>query len=101
MFREAISGEEESSDANFSFNTMMVLAIATSIDALAGGVSLAVENANIFLAIALIGGVTFSFSYAGIYIGNKFGAKYKKGAEIFGGIVLILLGLKILLEHVI
>lgn len=101
MLREAISGEEENSDADFSFNTMMVLAIATSIDALAGGVSLAVENANIFLAIALIGSVTFSFSYAGIYIGNKFGAKYKKGAEIFGGIVLILLGLKILLEHVI
>lgn len=101
MLREVFLGEEESQDADFSFKTMLVLAIATSIDALAGGVSLAVEKANIFLAISLIGSVTFAFSYAGIYIGNKFGVKYKKGAEIFGGIVLILLGLKIMLEHTI
>ena len=99
MLREAFCGEEENSDADFSFKTMLVLAIATSIDALAGGVSLAVQNENILLAICLIGSVTFAFSYAGIYIGNKFGVKYKKSAEIFGGIVLILLGVKILLEH--
>jgi len=101
MLREAFSKEEEKpADASFGVKTMLIMAIATSIDALAGGIALAMDaNTNIWGAVACIGVITFLLSAAGIKIGNIFGAKYKSKAEIAGGVILILLGLKILLEH--
>ena len=102
MLREAFSkGEEqEGSGADLSFKTMFLMAIATSIDALAVGISLAMAgNVNIFWAVALIGVVTFLLSAAGVKIGNIFGSRFEKKAQAAGGIILILLGIKILLEH--
>ena len=99
MLREALSGEEEEMNDSFSFKTMLPLAVATSIDALATGVSFAVTDTNIWLAIALVGATTFAFSAAGVKIGNVFGAKYKSKAELSGGLILILMGAKILIEH--
>ena len=93
------SREEEHQDASFAFKAMLVLAIATSIDALAVGVTFAFLQVDIFLAISLIGVTTFVLSAAGIKIGSIFGAKYKSKAELFGGIVLIAMGTKILIEH--
>ncbi len=98
-FFEALSGEEEEMNDSFSFKTMLPLAVATSIDALATGVSFAVTDTNIWLAIALAGATTFAFSAAGVKIGNVFGAKYKSKAELAGGLILILMGAKILIEH--
>ena len=91
-------GEEEQLDDSFSVKTMLPLAVATSIDALAVGVSFACIDVDIVPAIAIIGTTTFILSAVGIKIGNVFGAKYKSKAEFLGGAVLILLGLKILLE---
>ncbi len=103
MLREAFSKEEECEDCkggDFRFKTMFVMAIATSVDALAIGISLAMAgNVNIWLAVAFIGVITLLMSALGVKIGNVFGAKYEKKAEAAGGIILILLGLKILLEH--
>lgn len=101
MLREALSGdEEETADADLSVKTMFVMAIATSIDALAVGISLAMAGvSNIFLAVLLIGATTFVLSAIGVKVGNVFGSRYEKKAEIVGGIILILLGVKILLEH--
>ena len=99
MIREALSGEEEEHDASFSFRTMLPLAVATSIDALAVGISFAFLGVDILSAASIIGITTFVLSGVGVYVGNVFGAKYKSKAEIVGGIVLILIGLKILLEH--
>lgn len=100
MLREALSKEEEEEmNASFSFKTMLPLAIATSIDALATGVSFAVTDTNIWLAISLVGVTTFVFSAAGVKIGNAFGLKYKSKAEVVGGLILILMGVKILVEH--
>lgn len=79
--------------------TMLPLAVATSIDALAVGVTFAFLQVNIVPAISFIGATTFILSAIGIRIGNIFGAKYKSKAELVGGIVLILMGVKILLEH--
>ncbi len=98
MIYEAIRGEEEH-DASVSFKVMLPLAIGTSIDAMAAGITLAFESVNIFIAIAIIGVTTFAFSAIGVKIGNIFGAKFKNKAEIFGGAVLIILGAKILIEH--
>ena len=90
----------EEQDADLSVKTMFVMAIATSIDALAVGVSLAMAgNVNIFLAVALIGVVTFILSAVGVKIGNVFGSRFEKKAQLAGGVILVLLGLKILLEH--
>ena len=87
-------------DADLSVKTMFLMAVATSIDALAVGVSLAMAgNVNIWRAAVLIGLCTCGFSAAGVQIGNVFGAKYEKKAQLAGGVILILLGLKILLEH--
>ena len=103
MLREALSkecdcGEEDNGD--LGFKTMLVMAIATSIDALAVGISLAMAgNVNIFTAVLLIGIVTFWFSFAGVKIGNLFGSRFEKKAELAGGVILVLLGVKILLEH--
>ena len=101
MLKEAFSkDEEEGCCCDLSFKTMFVMAIATSIDALAVGISLAMAgDVNIWLAIALIGVTTFSFSGLGVKIGNVFGSRFEQKAQIAGGVILILLGLKILLEH--
>ena len=99
MIREALGHEEECLDASFSVKTMIPLAVATSIDALATGVTFAFLRVNILPAVLFIGCTTFALSALGLKIGNVFGAKYKSGAELFGGVVLILMGCKILLEH--
>ena len=101
MLKEAFSNEEEGCcGCDLSFKTMLVMAIATSIDALAVGISLAMAgNVNIWLAILLIGFTTFGFSGLGVKIGNVFGSRFEQKAQIAGGAILILLGLKILLEH--
>ena len=102
MIREALGdGEEETADADLSFKTMLVLAIATSIDALAVGISLSMAgDVNILAAVLLIGITTCVISAAGVKIGNVCGCRYEKKAQIVGGVILILLGVKILLEHV-
>ena len=104
MLKEAFSKEEEEKDggenADLSPKTMLVMAIATSIDALAVGISLAMAgNVNIFMAVLLIGVITFAMSAMGVKIGNVFGSRYEKKAQAAGGIILIFLGAKILLEH--
>ena len=103
MLQEAMSKEEEcgcENSADLSLKTMFVMAVATSIDALAVGISLArVGNVNIFFAVALIGICTCLLSMLGVKIGNVFGSRFESKAEIAGGVILILLGLKILLEH--
>ena len=102
MLKEAFSeGEcENCGDADLSVKTMFVMAVATSIDALAVGISLAMAgNVNIFAAVLLIGVITFLLSGLGVKIGNIFGSRYEKGAQIAGGVILIGLGIKILLEH--
>lgn len=100
MIKEGFSKEENETDASFSFKNMLLLAIATSIDALAVGVTFALLlDVNIFHAVSLIGMTTFILSAIGIKIGSVFGMKYKSAAEITGGIILILMGTKILLEH--
>lgn len=99
MIKEALSKEEDEHDASFSFRTMLPLAVATSIDALAVGISFAFLGVDIVEAAILIGITTFVLSGVGVYVGNIFGAKYKSKAELVGGVVLILIGLKILFEH--
>ncbi|MDD4080948.1 MAG: manganese efflux pump MntP family protein [Eubacteriales bacterium] len=103
MLREAItkpSSCDYEAGADFSAKTMFTMAVATSIDALAVGVSLAFAgNVNIWAAIALIGATTYALSAAGVKIGSIFGDKYEKKAQIAGGVILIILGFKILLEH--
>ena len=99
MIREAVWGDEESGDADFGVRKMFLMAVATSIDALAVGVSLAFVGVDIFSAALTIGVVTFAFSFAGIYLGRRVGSKLGKKAGILGGIVLIAIGIKILIEH--
>ena len=82
-----------------SFKTMLILAIATSIDALAVGVTFAFLKVNIWKSVLVIGITTFLFSFFGVKIGNVFGSRYSKTAEMVGGVILILLGIKILVEH--
>lgn len=91
--------EEENLDDDFSVKAMLVLAIATSIDALAMGVTFAFLRVDIVTAVLFIGCITFLFSAAGIKIGHVFGSRYKSKAELVGGLILILMGCKILLEH--
>ena len=99
MIRESREDEEESLDASLSFRSMVLLAIATSIDALAVGVTLAFLDVPILSSVCFIGVVTFCLSLVGGKAGNVFGCKYKSKAEFVGGQVLILIGLKILLEN--
>jgi putative Mn2+ efflux pump MntP len=100
MIREAVSGETEHADADFSVRTMLTMAIATSIDALAVGISLAMSGGvQIWSAIAIIGVTTCLLSMLGVKLGSVFGDRFEKKAQIAGGVILILLGLKILLEH--
>ena len=100
MIREACSGEEEQTDSSYSPARMLPLAIATAIDALAVGVTFAFMGVNIWTAVLIIGATTFVFSAAGVRIGAVFGEKYAARAEIAGGTLLILMGLRILLEGV-
>lgn len=111
MIREALSSGEEAASDDLSVRAMLLLAIATSIDALAAGISLVAvvelplfaggsfNWSSIWVAVGLIGLITFTLSSAGVKLGNRFGAKYEKKAELLGGVILILLGSKILLEH--
>ena len=100
MVKESLSGEEECHDSSFSIRTMFLLAVATSIDALAVGVTFALlPDVHILSAVSLIGVTTFLLSAAGLKVGNVFGLRYKARAELAGGVILILMGLKILLEH--
>lgn len=91
--------KEEQTFAGVNFKELIVLAIATSIDALAVGVTFAFLQVKIVPAVTIIGCTTFALSLAGVYAGNVFGARYKSRAELTGGVILILIGLKILLEH--
>lgn len=99
MLKEALSKEEECKNDRVNFKEMVVLAIATSIDALAVGITMAFLDVNIITAVLVIGIITFIISVIGVKIGNIFGDKYEKKAEFVGGFILILMGLKILLEH--
>ena len=99
MIKESFSKEEECPDASFGFKTMLTLAVATSIDALAVGVTFAFLDVNIIPAVLLIGLTTFVCSAVGVKIGNVFGNRFQSKAEFFGGLVLIAIGLKILIEH--
>ena len=99
MIREAVKNEEENLNDSFSPKTMLPLAVATSIDALAVGVTFAFLDVSIVPAVLMIGATTFILSAVGVKIGNVFGAKYKSKAELVGGIVLIAMGVKILIEH--
>lgn len=101
MIRESLSKEEKEEEEStaVSHKELLVLAVATSIDALAVGVTFAFLQVDIVPAVTLIGCTTFVISIAGVYVGNVFGARYKSRAEMTGGAILILIGLKILLEH--
>ena len=99
MIREALKGEQEELDDSFTFRTMLPLAIATSIDALAMGVTFAFLNVQIVPAVCFIGVVTFILSMLGVRLGSVFGTKWKQRAELTGGAILVLIGLKILIEH--
>ena len=103
MLKEAFSKECDccnEKNADLSFKTMLTMAVATSIDALAVGISLAMAGeVNIWFAVALIGVITFLLSGLGVKIGSIFGSKFEKKAQIAGGVILVLLGAKILLEH--
>ena len=84
---------------NIGFKTLLLMAVATSIDALAVGVTFAFLQVNVWAAIALIGAITFALSFAGVFIGVKLGDKFEQKAEFVGGLILIMIGVKILLEH--
>ena len=99
MIREALGKDEDEENDDFSFSAMLPLSVATSIDALTVGISFAFLGVDIVTAALLIGATTFVLSGVGIFVGNIFGSKYKSKAELAGGVVLILIGLKILLEH--
>lgn len=102
MIKESLDKDEEKVNDSLGFKTMLIMAIATSIDALAVGVSFAFTDFEpdwfVYIAFVLIGVITFTLSSIGVKIGNIFGTKYKSKAEFAGGLILILLGLKILLE---
>lgn len=101
MIKEACEKDEDCDyDPDFSFKTMLLLAVATSIDALAVGVSLAFLKADIWSSILTIGLMTGAFSAFGVKLGNVFGCRYKSKAEFAGGLILVAIGVKILLEHV-
>jgi len=101
MIRESCGKDEDEMNDDFSFKAMLPLAIATSIDAMASGVTFALMQIGsmIIPAVIFIACITFALSALGLKVGNAFGAKYKCRAELFGGVVLVLMGLKILLEH--
>ena len=99
MIREALKNDDEGADPSFTANSMSLLAVATSIDALAIGITFAFLDVNIVAAVLFIGVCTFVISAAGVKIGSAFGTRFKSKAEIAGGVILIILGLRILVEH--
>lgn len=99
MLFDALSNNNESSNDLVDFKTMLPLAIATSIDALAVGITLSFLKVNIFISSLIIGITTFILSFIGVKLGHKFGTKYEKKAQVLGGLILIFIGIKILLEH--
>ena len=99
MLREALKSEEGDEDASLAWKVMLPMALATSIDALAVGVTFGFLQVRILPAVCFIGVITFLLSAAGVKVGSLFGERWRKGAQIAGGVILILLGLKILLEH--
>lgn len=100
MIRESLRGEEEAcEDKSLTLKTILILAVATSIDALAVGISFAFLQVHIWTAITVIGVTTFVLSFIAVYLGNRLGDLLEKYAGILGGIILILIGTKILLEH--
>ena len=99
MVKESFEKDESCANASLDVRGMLLLAVATSIDALAVGVTFAFLNVDIVPAVSFIGAVTFTLSMVGVKVGNAFGCKYKSRAELAGGAILILMGLKILLEH--
>jgi len=102
MIVESINGtneEEDCSNDHIDLRDLVILASATSIDALAVGISFAFLDVKIVAAVLLIGVVTFTLSYIGVALGNRFGSRYKSKAELVGGVILILIGIKILAEH--
>lgn len=99
MIKESFDSEDDKKNDSVDFKTMLILAIATSIDALAIGITFAFLEVNIILAVLIIGIISFIMPIIGVKIGNKFGDKYQNKAEFSGGVILILIGLKILLEH--
>lgn len=99
MIKEALSKEEDTTNDSLDVKTMILLAVATSIDALAVGITFAFLKVQIVPAVSFIGITTFIISMGGVKIGNIFGTKYKSKAEFAGGIILIIIGAKILLEH--
>lgn len=98
MLIEAVKDDDKEIPEGFDYKELLILAVATSIDALAVGVVFAVENVKILPSVLVIGTVTFVLSVIGVAIGNRFGARYNKGAQIAGGAILVLLGAKILLD---
>lgn len=101
VFHEKEDGEQESAERRLDHRELFMLAIATSIDALAVGIAFACLDVNIWSSISIIGVTTLVISLAGVWIGNRFGNRFQKKAEIAGGLVLILIGVKILAEHLI
>ena len=99
MIRESRENEEESVDSSFAFRTMLPLAVATSIDALAVGVSFAFLRVNVAAAVSFIGVTTLTLSTVGVKLGSLLGMRCKRWAELAGGAILVLLGVKILVEH--
>ena len=101
MIQEALIGGEDSEEGKeycLDIKELFLLAIATSIDALAVGIVFAAQKTDLVFSVTMIGVITFALSLAGVFIGHRFGSKYEKKAETAGGIILILIGLKLLLE---
>ena len=100
MIKEAFSDDtDDCNGGGLDIKELIILSVATSIDALAAGISFACLNVAILPSCAVVGLTTFVICIAGVLLGNRFGAKYKSKAEFFGGVILVLIGLKILLEH--
>ena len=100
MIREAMGDDDEEHDGDFGFRTMLVMAIATSIDALAVGVSMAFLDVNVWTSAAVIGIVTLLISAMGVYLGSLWGSRLGPKAGIVGGLILIAIGIKIVVEHI-
>lgn len=100
MIYESFKGDDDlMQNSGLDFKELLIMAIATSIDALMVGVTFAFLNVNIFMSASLIGVTTFTISFLGVVIGNIFGSRYKEKAEFLGGLILIFIGIKVLLDH--
>ena len=99
MIKESFEKENTEANDNVDMKTMLILAIATSLDALAVGITFAFFEINVISVVLAIGIITFILSVIGVKIGNKFGEKYKRKSEFVGGLILILIGIKVLMEH--